>query len=237
MLKWCVLTVVALVLLVWALLGRTRRRGPRQAVDESRRRFLTMSASLVHDEGATALGNKVAGGVAAVTERRNPKSKVRLLPAGAESESRFLSLCNACLACVEACPKHLWEPGMKLGEGVSLRLNLRQGSCDASCSLCNDACTTGALQPISPEAKQRVQIGHAIWVRENCQAAQGEACTACADACPQNCIEMIHNGRHTYPIISSQRCTGCGACEACCPASPLKAIYVEAFSTHREIYD
>ncbi|MBP3773976.1 MAG: 4Fe-4S dicluster domain-containing protein [Bacteroidaceae bacterium] len=237
MVKWCVLIVVIIIFCLWTLHDRVQRGRKKQktAVNRSRRKFLTMSASLMHDEGTAALAGKVAGGVAAVTGRRNPKSKVRLLPAGAVSEEHFLSKCNACMACVEACPQHVLEPGMSLGEGMSMRLNFRQNGCLEDCVKCNEVCAPGALTAISTEDKKTIQIGHAVWVRENCKAAQGEECTACVDACRNKCIEMIQNGRHFYPIISSEHCTGCGMCEAHCPASPLKAIYVEAFQVHREI--
>ena len=37
------------------------------------------------------------------------------------------------------------------------------------------------------------------------------------------------------PVVDTERCIGCGACEAHCPARPLSAIYVEGHTVHRTV--
>jgi ferredoxin len=37
------------------------------------------------------------------------------------------------------------------------------------------------------------------------------------------------------PMIDTNRCIGCGACEHLCPARPHSAIYVEGVGVHREV--
>ena len=43
-------------------------------------------------------------------------------------------------------------------------------------------------------------------------------CTACASACPFNCISMEKDGYgFAHPVIDAAACTGCGLCEKACP--------------------
>ena len=35
------------------------------------------------------------------------------------------------------------------------------------------------------------------------------------------------------PVINTERCIGCGACENLCPSRPFSAIYVEGHLEHR----
>jgi formate hydrogenlyase subunit 6/NADH:ubiquinone oxidoreductase subunit I len=37
------------------------------------------------------------------------------------------------------------------------------------------------------------------------------------------------------PVVNTERCIGCGACENLCPARPFSAIYVEGHEAHRVI--
>ncbi|KAB5330750.1 4Fe-4S dicluster domain-containing protein, partial [Bacteroides stercoris] len=37
------------------------------------------------------------------------------------------------------------------------------------------------------------------------------------------------------PVVNTERCIGCGACENLCPARPFSAIYVEGHIMHRTV--
>ena len=37
------------------------------------------------------------------------------------------------------------------------------------------------------------------------------------------------------PVVNTERCIGCGACENLCPARPFSDIYVEGHEMHRVI--
>jgi formate hydrogenlyase subunit 6/NADH:ubiquinone oxidoreductase subunit I len=39
--------------------------------------------------------------------------------------------------------------------------------------------------------------------------------------------------RRTYPEIEKALCIGCGRCEYLCPATPIKAITVKGYKTHK----
>ena len=43
-------------------------------------------------------------------------------------------------------------------------------------------------------------------------------CTACANACPKSCIEMIEDSEgFLYPVVHENECIKCNACEKVCP--------------------
>lgn len=43
-------------------------------------------------------------------------------------------------------------------------------------------------------------------------------CTACANACPKSCIEMIEDSEgFLYPVVHEDKCIKCNACEKVCP--------------------
>ena len=76
-------------------------------------------------------------------------------------------------------------------------------------------------------------MGHAVWVRDNCVVlTDGVSCGNCERHCPTGAIQMVpsdaSNPRsHRIPVVDTERCIGCGACENLCPARPYSAIYVE----------
>ena len=48
-------------------------------------------------------------------------------------------------------------------------------------------------------------------------------CEACANICPNSCIEMKTDSEgFRYPIIDKSKCSGCGQCDSVCPALNVK---------------
>lgn len=54
-----------------------------------------------------------------------------------------------------------------------------------------------------------------------CLGSVHQVCTVCREHCEPRAIVF----RGLFPRIESERCTGCGACSAACPA-PLPAIHM-----------
>lgn len=225
--------ILILILGIYLLCRKTPKAQPNKKVDLSRRHFLSFSATLVHDESVHAINNSVGKGVSSFTGKRNPKSKTPVFPPGGRSYAEFRTKCNSCMSCIEVCPSKILEPGIKFGQGLIPHISFRNGWCEPNCLKCSEICPTGALKIDSAEEKKEIIIGHAVWIKENCLSTEEKECRICEKACPQKCIEWIKNGRHQYPIVNTYNCTGCGACEYMCPAVPLKGIYVEAYSEHR----
>lgn len=62
-------------------------------------------------------------------------------------------------------------------------------------------------------------------------------CGNCARHCPVGAIQMVPSdpgveGSVQIPVVNTERCIGCGACENLCPARPFSAIYVEGHERH-----
>ena len=102
-------------------------------------------------------------------------------------------------------------------------------------------CPAGAIVKIDRADKSSIQIGHAVWIKENCvPLTDGVECGNCARHCPVGAIQMISSDSESpdspkIPVVNAERCIGCGACENLCPARPFSAIYVEGHERHRTI--
>lgn len=65
-------------------------------------------------------------------------------------------------------------------------------------------------------ARGAAPIDGVVRVREYaCLAHQGSACSVCRERCPEEGAILVTAGR---PTVVAERCTGCGACVAACPA-------------------
>ena len=115
------------------------------------------------------------------------------------------------------------------------------GFCRPECTKCSEVCPAGAITKITQADKASIQIGHAVWVKENClPLTEGVSCGNCARKCPVGAITMVASDPSNpdspqIPVVNDERCIGCGACENLCPSRPFSAIYVEGHEQHREI--
>ena len=114
-------------------------------------------------------------------------------------------------------------------------------SCRPECAKCAEVCPTDAIHLADLTEKSSVQIGHAVWVAQNCIVnTDGVSCGNCARHCPTGAILMVPKDADDekslkIPVVNTERCIGCGACENLCPSRPFSAIYVEGHEMHRII--
>ncbi len=120
-------------------------------------------------------------------------------------------------------------------------MSYESGYCRPECVKCSEVCPAGAIKPITVADKSSIQIGHAVWIKENCVPLTDDVeCGNCARHCPTQAITMVASDpakkdSPKIPTVNVERCIGCGACENLCPARPFSAIYVEGHLNHRTI--
>jgi NAD-dependent dihydropyrimidine dehydrogenase PreA subunit len=91
--------------------------------------------------------------------------------------------------------------------------------------LCPPACPTGALDPALSDPRA-VRMGRARVLEDRCFAHAGVLCRTCVDECPFE-GEAIRQDAELRPVVT-ERCVGCGLCEARCPAPDVAIRVVPA---------
>ncbi len=224
-----------------AITYSAKRRNSTQESDPSRRSFLTAATLLTVGSIAKAEEKKLQGGLAIIEDKKAPKRETRIVPAGAQSIRNLTNRCTACQLCVSACPNEVLRPSGNLTTLMQPEMSYERGYCRPECTKCSEVCPTGAIRLITKEEKSSTQIGHAVVINENCVTlTDGVSCGNCARHCPAGAIKMMPSdpakkSSPKIPVVNTERCIGCGACENLCPARPLSAIYVEGHVTHRTI--
>lgn len=218
-----------------------RRDKAVKEADPSRRSFVAVATTVAAAAAVKAQEKTVDGGLAVIADKKIPARKTRIVPPGAVSLANLSSHCTACQLCVSACPNGVLRPSSDLATFMQPESSYERGYCRPECTRCSDVCPAGAIRPISTEDKSSIQVGHAVWVKENCvPLTDGVECGNCARHCPAGAITMIPSDpddetSHKIPAVNIERCIGCGACENLCPARPFSAIYVEGHENHRYI--
>lgn len=210
-------------------------------IDAARRTFLTATALVAGTAAMKAQEKKVDGGLAVILDKKVPKRSTPIVPPGAKGLRNMANHCTACQLCVSVCPNNVLRPSENLMTLMQPESSYERGYCRPECTKCSEVCPAGAILKITLEDKSATQIGHAVWVKENCiPLTDGVDCGNCARHCPTGAIQMIPSAPNNpdspkIPMVDTERCIGCGACENLCPARPFSAIYVEGHEVHRTI--
>lgn len=213
----------------------------KEQINEVRRSFLTATAILATATTLKAQEKKVDGGLAAIEDKKIPRRATPILPPGALSARDFARHCTACQLCVSVCPNEVLRPSTDLMKLMQPEMSYERGYCRPECTKCGEVCPAGAIHPITAADKSATQIGHAVWIKKNCiPFTDGVECGNCARHCPAGAIQMVPSDPQQedspkIPVVNTERCIGCGACENLCPARPFSAIYVEGHEMHRVI--
>ena len=216
----------------------TTSTGP---ADDTRRAFLSATAVLATTAALKAQEKKVDGGLAAIEDKKIPARAAAITPPGSLSARNFVQHCTACQLCVAVCSNQVLRPSSDLTRLMQPEMSYERGYCRPECTKCSEVCPAGAIRPITKADKSAIQIGHAVWIKENCICITDKVeCGNCARHCPVGAIQMVASDSGNpqspqIPVVNTERCIGCGACENLCPARPFSAIYVEGHIMHRTV--
>lgn len=221
--------------------NRTVEQDSREPVDKNRRQFLATTALLAAASAVKAQEKTVDGGLAVIEDKKIPKRSTPIVPPGAQGLWHVARHCTGCQLCVSVCHNGVLRPSTRLDSLMQPEASYERGYCRPECTKCADVCPAGAIHRITVAEKSSIQIGHAVWVKENCvPLTDGVECGNCARHCPAGAIQMVLSDADNadspkIPVVNTERCIGCGACENLCPARPFSAIYVEGHERHRII--
>lgn len=134
-------------------------------------------------------------------------------PPWATAPSRFLSLCDRCGRCRDACARHL----ILLTDSGYPRIDFQNDEC-TFCGDCARACTEGALAYSPQVAPWQIKAV----VMPECLTRRGVVCRSCGEQCETGAIRFrFVKGGVAQPQVEPALCTGCGACFAVCPAQAI----------------
>lgn len=206
-------------------------------VDKSKRTFLMAMGGASLAAGHVMANNALP---LAATSTNKAKRQVPISPPGSLSHANFMQKCTSCHLCVTKCPEKIIKPSFTeygLAGIMQPMLSFERGFCNYDCTVCSDVCPTGAILPLTKEAKHTTQTGIVHFIKENCiVVTDNNSCGACSEHCPTQAVSMVpYNDGLDIPFTQTDICVGCGGCEYVCPAAPHKAIYVEGIPTHATI--
>lgn len=151
-----------------------------------------------------------------------PEVENVIRPPASAATALFNSLCCRCGNCIKACPTeiliyHTVSAGIL--SFMTPEISFNPGYCLEECNICSKVCPTGAITLFDPGAKDKLFMGRAEIVLENCRLVNNIECNRCRESCKYQAIEF-HTATgllNMAPVVDSKKCVGCGACMVICP--------------------
>ncbi len=211
-----------------------KRNKDESVISKSKRGFILFFITTV----ASLFFNKILLFSRTITKSRKIKKLFPVTPPGSVSVKHFTQNCISCHLCVSKCPNNVLLPSVfdyGLSGIMQPKMDYSHGFCAYDCNICSQVCPTDAIKPISIDKGKLIQIGTVTQIKMNCIVySNGKECGACSEHCPTKAVYLIpYKGLHA-PVVNTDICIGCGACEFICPAKPEKAIYVKSNAVHKK---
>lgn len=221
------------------------RSSVHQPLDINRRRLVETGLA------AAALFPMLRSSLAA----HSAPSAAVIRPPGSLAEKEFLGRCIKCAACMRICPTNVLQPAL-LEAGIEglwtpILIN-RLGYCEHHCTLCGQACPTGAIRRIplaeklgEPPFPKPIKLGTAFYDHGRCLPwAMHTECIVCEEMCPTSPKAIWYqqvkvttrdgSGKELkQPFVDPRLCIGCGICENKCPVEDKAAIRVSSVGESR----
>ncbi len=204
--------------------------------DESRRNFISRTSMFFIGLTTTTLSQItiIPKKASKIAEKKN----FAVSPPGSNKIDHFNNNCTACHLCVTACPTKVLQPSITefgIFNIFQPFMDYKTSFCNYDCIACSEVCPTSAILLLTGARKKNIQIGKAIFIKENCIVeTENTACGACSEHCPTKAVMMVdYKGNLKIPEVTNKYCVGCGACEFACPTNPYKAIYIDGNFVHQ----
>ncbi|ARN73322.1 ferredoxin-type protein NapF [Oceanicoccus sagamiensis] len=126
---------------------------------------------------------------------------------------QFSSTCTQCEQCITSCKENI----IVKGDGGFPEVNFALGEC----TFCGD-CASVCPEPLFNQSDDKAPWDYRASINNTCLTYNNVSCQSCQDSCEPRAIVFEYTiGKPPTPSISSEACTGCGACVATCPSQAI----------------
>jgi ferredoxin-type protein NapF len=147
-------------------------------------------------------------------------NQLAIFPPWSLAQDQFIETCEACDRCRKACPEKI----IYKGKGGFPEVDFTQGEC-TFCGKCLLSCQSSAfIQQKKYRATEAWPEKHAH-ILATCLSLNAIMCRSCADYCEADAIQFqLKLKGVAKPIISTDKCTACGACIHACPNHSIEIV-------------
>jgi len=150
--------------------------------------------------------------------------KIKRLP-WLTSLDDFLDQCTQCGECISACETGIIRKDLNQFPAIDFSNN----EC-TFCAKCVQVCDQLMFVPVTANPWNYVAT-----IKESCLTNSGVVCSSCKEACDYDAISIHYEfGQVPKPIVNSEACRGCGACESACPNTAIEIFSETEISTAEE---
>ena len=142
--------------------------------------------------------------------------RLPMRPPWTVAEPLFTADCSRCGDCIQHCPEQI----LFKGSGGFPEVDFQHGEC-TFCGSCADICQAPIFNSTEHSTEQQPWSLKAV-IGERCITYKQVVCRSCVEQCDVEAISLKPQlGGVGIPELSTDLCTGCGACIAPCPTQAI----------------